>query len=108
MAGSAPGCAERVPIRVGSASNPSPESPSCYGRVTGLGQHLADWRGTSHTEGLGTDFKLGYAPAFIVASVVTRLGCLSTLRAVQAARLLQAAGPTTGDVHGPLLHPTRL
>ncbi len=44
---------------------------------------------------------------FTLAPSVARLGAEAPSRAVQTARLLQAAGPVSGDVRGPLLHPAR-
>ena len=44
---------------------------------------------------------------FTLAPSVAHLGAEAPSRAVKTARLLQAAGPVSGDVRGPLLHPAR-
>ena len=63
---------------------------------------LAPYRGFHHR------LQLRVAPPrFTVAPSVARLGAVAPSRAVQTARLLQAAGTVPGDVRGPLLHPVR-
>jgi len=75
---------------------------------TGLGQQTALRRASIHTGTSNTDFSmrgLTLAGFTMTPAVARRQHYLS--RAFQAVRLLQAAAPICGDVHGPLLHPAR-